>query len=273
MQELLNHPAVQAGVAPFLAALIAAKLFQRIGYSGLAIIAGFLITVYMVSGFAIEPLTAPRKIILLGMLSALLGLLPLHRLVKLIPLSMLLPALGGAAAIWTVQRILRQQTLPEMLLWGAACAAYVAVLVWGMGKLAHDPPRAAAAATALGIGTGGAALVGASALLGQFSLALGAAAAAHWLIQILTNRTLSTGHVFTLPTAVIAGTVGCVAVLSASLPWYALAILAGIPIVARQVSQRAKSIRQQTPLPALATFAVAGAAIYVTWRVAGDVPF
>ena len=113
----------------------------------------------------------------------------------------------------------------------------------------------------------------ASALLGQFSLALGAAAAAHWLIQILTNRTLSTGHVFTLPTAVIAGTVGCVAVLSASLPWYALAILAGIPIVARQVSQRAKSIRQQTPLPALATFAVAGAAIYVTWRVAGDVPF
>jgi hypothetical protein len=55
LQELLNHPAVQAGLAPFLVALITAELFQRMKLSGLAIIAGFAITVYLASNFTLEP--------------------------------------------------------------------------------------------------------------------------------------------------------------------------------------------------------------------------
>jgi len=46
----------------------------RIRLSGLAIIAGFAVTVYLASDFSIEPLTAARKIVLLGSLSALLAL-------------------------------------------------------------------------------------------------------------------------------------------------------------------------------------------------------
>src|ERR1017187_8372468 len=75
LQELLNHPAIQAGLAPFLVALITAELFQRIKLSGLAIIAGFAITVYLASDFTIEPFTASRKIILCGLIGAALGLL------------------------------------------------------------------------------------------------------------------------------------------------------------------------------------------------------
>ena len=160
-----------------------------------------------------------------------------------------------------------------MLLWGAGCAAYVAVLVWGMDMLEHASPRAAGAATALGIGTGGTALVGASALLGQFGLALGSAAAAHLLIQMVTNKTLPAGRVFTLPLAIIAGLTGCVAVLSAQAPWYALAILACIPVVARLVPLSAQSVRIQSMLIMLLSFAFAGGAVFLTWRVAGDVPF
>jgi hypothetical protein len=272
LQELLNHPAVQAGLAPFLVALITAELFQRIKLSGLAVIAGFAVTVYLASDFTIEPLTAARKIVLLGLVSALLGLL--LTLLQLRWFSWLLPILGGAAAIWTVQRVLQQQAPQIALLWGAGCAVYVAILVWGMDKLLDkEPLRAASAATSLGIGTGGAALVGASALLGQFGLALGSAAAAHLLIQMISNQPLPTGRTFTLPLAIIAGLTGCVAVLSAQLPWYALPILAAIPLVAWLVPLPKMSVRIQSLLLTILTFAFVGGAIYVTWRVAGNVPF
>jgi hypothetical protein len=272
LQELLNHPAVQAGLAPFLVALITAELFQRVRLSGLAIIAGFAITVYLASNFTLEPLTAVRKIVLLGLVSALLALL--LTLLKARWLVWLLSILGGAAAIWTVQRVLQQQAPQVMILWGAGCAAYVAILVWGMDKLLdQEPLRAASAATALGIGTGGAALVGASALLGQFGLALGCAAAAHLLIQMVSNQPLSTGRTFTLPLAIIAGLTGCVAVISAQLPWYTLPILATIPLAAWLVPLPNSSIRIQSLVLLILTFALAGGAIYLTWRVAGDVPF
>ena len=272
LQELINHPAVQAGLAPFLAALIAAELFQRARLSGLAIIAGFAATVYLASDFNFEPLTASRKIVLAGLAGTVLALL--LDLLRSRWFGWLLPVLAGATAIWTAQRIFQQQEPQLVLQWGAACAAYVAVLVWGMDRLLeHEPLRAASAGTALGIGTGAAALVGASALLGQFGLAIGSAAAAHLLIQMITNQALPTGRIFTLPLALIAGLTGCIAVLSARLPWYALIILAGIPLAARLVPLPGNSVRIQSLLLVLLTFSIAGGAVYLTWRSAGDVPF
>jgi hypothetical protein len=271
LQDLLNNPAVQAGFAPFLVALITAGMLQRVRLSGLAIIAGFAVTVYLASDFSLEPLTASRKIILLGLISAALGLL--LGLIQLRWLTSLLPLLGGAAAIWTAQRILQQQPTQVALLWGAGCAAYVVILVWGMDQLESDSLRAASAATALGMGTGGAALVGASGLLGQFGLALGSAAAAFLLIHMFSNRLLPTGRLFTLPLALIAGLTGCLGVLSAKLPWYALPILAAIPLAAWLMPLPKLSSRMQSVLLTLLSFTFAALAIYLTWRVAGDVPF
>jgi hypothetical protein len=270
LQQLLNHPAVQAGFAPFLAGLVSAGLFRRIGLSGLAIIAGFALMVYLASDFTLTPLTASRKIVLLGLVGAALGLLS----VLLQPrwLGSLLPVLGGAAAIWTAQRILQQHAPQVALLWGAGCAAYVAILVWGMDGLNDQPARAASAASALGIGTGGAALVGASALLGQFGLALGSAAAAYLLIHLSGNKPLPVGRVFTLPLALIAGLTGCIAVLSAELPWYALPALAAIPLSARFIPLPGGSLRIQTLLCAVPAFTLAVGAIYLTWRIAGGIP-
>jgi hypothetical protein len=271
LQQFLNHPAVQAGLAPLLVALVCAASFRRISLSGLAIIAGFAVTVYLASDFTLEPLTAVRKIVLLGLISAALGVL--SGLFQPRWLASLLPLLGGAAAIWTAQRILQQHTPQVALLWGAGCAAYVAFLVWSMDSLENRPVRTASAATALGIGTGGSALVGASALLGQFGLAIGSAAAAYLLIQMSSNKALPVGRVFTLPVALIAGLTGCIAVLSAELPWYALPALAAIPLAARFAPLPGQSLRIQTLSCALPTFALASGAIYITWRVAGDVPF
>ncbi len=271
LQQLLNHPAVQAGFAPFLTALISAELFRRVRLSGLAIIAGFALMLYLASDFTLEPLTATRKIVILGLLGSALGLLP----GPLQPrwLSSWLPVLGGAAAIWTTQRILQQHTLQLGLLWGAGCTAYAAFLVWGMDNLRNEPVRAASAASALGIGTGGSALVGASALLGQFGLALGSAASAYLFIHMASNKALPVGRIFTLPLALIAGLTGCIAVLSAELPWYALPALAAIPAAAWLMPLPGKSLRIQTLVCSLPAFALAAGAIYITWRTAGDVPF
>lgn len=270
MQELLNHPAVQGGLAPFVVALIVAELFQRLRLSGLAIIAGFAVTVYLASDFAFEPLTAARKIVLLGLLSAGLAL-PLM-LFDLRWLRPLLAVAGGAAAIWAVQRIVQQQEFSTMLLWGAGCALYVGWLVFWFDGLNGASVRAGSAGLALGLGSGGAALFGASALLGQFGLALGAAAGAYLLIQMVSNGPLPCGRSYTLPLSLIAGLTACLAVLTAKLPWYALPVLAIIPVVAKIPLPAKQALWIQSVLLSVVTLVCAAGAVYLTWRAAGALP-
>ncbi len=273
MQELLNHPAVQAGFAPFLVALITALLLRHFRLSGLSIIAGFAITIYLASNFNFEPLTSSRKIVLSGLLAAAVAL-PFTLSLSLWQarwMSYLLAILGGATAVWAAYGILRHQETQTFTLWAACCAAYAAVLVWGMDRLAQQPLRAAGAATALGIGTGASALVGASALYGQFGLAIGSAAIASLLIIFITNRPLPVGRTFTLPLSIIAALTGCLAVLSASLPWYALLSLAIIPLTALRMPLPGNSLRVQSVLLTIATFVLAGISIYFAWQSAGDV--
>lgn len=271
MQELLDHPAVQGGLAPFVIALIVAELLRRLHLSGLAIIAGFAITVYLVSGFSFEPLTSSRKIVLLGLLSALLGVTLLR--LNWRPLRLILAIAGGSAAVWMALRILQQQDMTHMLLWGSGCALYVGWLIFWMDTLHESPVRAGSAGMALGLGTGGSALLGASALLGQFGLALGAAASAYLLLQAISNSRLPCGRSFTLPLSLIAGLTGCLAVLTAQLPWYALPVLAGIPLVAKIPVSEKTGLWLQSLLLSIATLACAAGAIYITWYVAGAPPF
>lgn len=270
MEELLNHPAVQGGLAPFIIAMIVAELLQRVRLSGLAAIAGFAVTVFLVSDFSMEPLTASRKIVLLGLCSALLSLL-LMRL-DWRPLRPILAMAGGSAAVWMALRILQQQEMQSMLLLGGGCALYVGWLIFWMDTLHKTPIRAGSAGMALGIGTGGSALLGASALLGQFGLALGAAASAYLLLQVMFNQKLPCERIFTLPLSLICGLTSCLAVLTAQLPWYSLPAIAVIPLAAKiPVSERTGVWLQSFLLSAL-TMACAATAIYLTWRVAGAPP-
>lgn len=270
LQELLNHPAVQGGVAPFVVALLVAELLQRMRLSGLAVIAGFAVMVYLASDFSLEPLTATRKIILLGLLSSALAvLLTLFDARWLRPL---LSVAAGGAAVWVVSRIAQQQETGLMLLMGGACAAYAAWLVFWFDGLRDASPRAASAGVALGLGSGGAALLGGSALLGQFGMALGAAAAAYLLIQMLTGARLPCGRTFTLPLSLIAALSGSFAVLSATLPWYTLLLLATIPLAAKLPVPEKQPLWIQSLLLSAVPLLCAAGAIYLTWRVAGAPP-
>ena len=273
MQELLNHPAIQGGLAPFVVALLAAVLLRRLRLSGLAIVAGFAVTVFLVSGFAFEPLTSTRKIIWLGLVSGLLSIpLSLANWPSSRAFVLMLAAIAAAAAVWMGARILQQHPAVEAAQWGMGCALYVGWLVYRMDALRDSPVRAATAGLALGLGTGAAALIGASALLGLYGLSLGAAAAAYLLILLAGNRPLPCGRSFTLPIAFIAGLVACLAVLTAQLPWYALPVLAVIPIAGSLPVPVKNSLWLQSALLLTATLACAAGAVYLTWRINGAPP-
>ena len=64
MDELLNNPASQAGVVPFMVALVVAALLQRTRLIGLAIIGGLVAVVGLTMGFTFETLTGVRKLLL-----------------------------------------------------------------------------------------------------------------------------------------------------------------------------------------------------------------
>lgn len=271
MQELLNHPAVQGGLAPFIIALIVAESLHRLRLSGLAVIAGFATTVYLVSDFSLEPLTSTRKIVLMGLVSALLAL-PLQSS-NWRPLRLILAIAGGIATVWMSLRILQQQEITHMLLWAGGCVLYVGWLIFWMDTLHGSSVQAGNAGMALGLGTGGSALLGASALLGQFGLALGATAIAYLLLQTVTNSRLPCGRSFTLPMSFITGLISCLAAITAQLPWYALPALAVIPLAAKIPIFDKMSVRMQSLLLSFITLPCAASAIYLTWQVAGAPPF
>ncbi len=264
MHALLNHPAVQTGLIPFIAALASAELFQRLRLSGLAIIAGFAATAYFAADFDLEPLTDARKIIWLGIAASALA----------IPLTLLtwprwrpiLSALSALAFVWAGWPILQQKAIADALLWGAGCTLYVAWLAFWLDGLRDKSVAAGNAGFALGMGTGMAALISASALLGKFGLALGAASAAYLLIQIITNSRLPCGRSFTLPLSLIAGLTGCFAVLSSQQPWYTLPVLGLIPLAAHVSIPERWTVRLQSLTLASLTFACAAGAVYLTWH-------
>ena len=276
LQELLNHPAIQSGLAPFVAALLVAELLQRLRLSGLSIIAGFAATVFLASNFSVDPLTASRKIVWLGIAASMVGVLLAGFNLSGVNGSVWRPVLSilsGAAAIWVGLPILQHQALNVALQWGVGCALFVTWLVFWMDGLHDTSVRAGSAGMALGLGAGGAALLGGSGLLGQFGLAVGAAAGAYLMIQMVGNRRLPCGRSYTLPLSLITGLVACVAVLTTQLPWYALIPLAVIPLAAKIPVSEKLMLWVQSLLLSAATLSCAATAVYLTWRVAGAPPF
>ena len=156
--------------------------------------------------------------------------------------------------------------------WGAGCALFAFWLVFWIDGLQEAPVRAGSAGMALGLGAGGAALLGGSALLGQFGLGVGAAAGAYLLIQMVTNSRLPCGRSYTLPLSMIAGLISCLAVLTTQLPWYALAPLAAIPVAAKIPVSENQALWVQSLLLSVVTLTCATGAVYLTWRVAGAPP-
>lgn len=122
MTELLEHPAVQGGVAPFVVALIVAAALGRTRYAWIAIVAGYATMIALSTGFSFSPLSAVRKIVLLCLLVALVGIAADAFVGRGRPVVLALAVVAGVAAAWTFLSVLAQREAPAAGSRARACS-------------------------------------------------------------------------------------------------------------------------------------------------------
>ncbi len=233
MSDLVNHPAIQAAAAPFVAALVAALLLRPVKLAGLAIVAGFAAAIFLIAGFDFVPLSTTRKIILVGLLAPLVGI-GLDVAIKSDRNAAWIAALAAAAVTaWVFVVVLRQKEGAMPWLLGLGIAFCTAWLAGFMVSLRGDALRAGAAALALGLGAGFCAVLGASASFGQYGIALAAAAGAFILVALFPGSGMVAGTTMALTAAMLGGLLAGGTLLLASLPWAALVALCLVPLAVR----------------------------------------
>lgn len=243
MDGLFDHPAVQAGIAPFLVALATAWPLSRTRLLGLATGAAFTIAVALTVGFSFLASTSLQKLVVVEMLLIAL-IAPLELLavrIASVRLRMGLAGAAGLSAVWVAWRVLKQQELATALLAGASAVFFVAALAYTAGAAEEDTAPSSASALVLALGSGALALAGASALLAQLGIATAAGAGAAWLAQALRQKSAPPGHTLALPAHVAAGLVGTLAVTTGSLPWYGLLPMLAVPACARIKSMQGRA--------------------------------
>ena len=233
MQELLTNPVIQSSAAPFVVGLVAAAILFPVRLAGLAAAAGFLAAVWLIGAFSLEPLTATRKIVLVAAAAPVLGVLADLAFKPTRTTAPILGALFGAASIWVIWSVLAQRPHQEAVLLGAGVFVFVLATVALTVSLHDQAVRAGSAGLFLGLGSGAGAVIGASALLGQYGLALGAACGSFLLLAMILGKRVVAGATFTLTASVATAMITAGAMVLARLPWASLAVLALIPLAVR----------------------------------------
>lgn len=230
MEDLLNNPAVQAGAAPFVAALAAVLALFAVRLGGLAIVAALGTAVYLIGGFAFPPVSAQQKILLVSLGVPAIGVVAD---LAFKPTRAAGPVLGlvfGLAALWIAWNVLKQKEMPAMLAAAAGVALLVAWVTGAMFALRDDALRAGSAALALGLGLAVSAFLSASGSYAQYGASIGAGAGAFLLAQLLLGRTIAAGATLALSAGVAGALLLAGAALSSPLPWYSAAALALAPV-------------------------------------------
>jgi len=264
VNELLQNPIVQSSALPFAAGLLAAAILFPVRLGGLAAAAGFAAAVVAIGNFALEPLTATRKIVLIGGAAALFGALADLAFKPTRFTGIVLGAVFAGAALWVFSSLLSQKIPTEVAIVGAGLAGFTWWLVAATVSLHYDMVRAGAAALALGLGAGFAAVLGASGLLGQYGMALGAGSGAFLLLAMLLGGRVQAGASLTLTASVVAALIASGAVLLATLHWYSLIALALVPVLVRLPLPRG-AIWMQAVVACVYAFVAAGGALAVAW--------
>ena len=266
--DLLDNPAIQAAALPFVVAALLSLALVRSRYLALAVLSGLIVVVGLTIGFAFEgPLSSVKKLIVatvalsfVGVLAEATGISARRAFVPLLSVAI------GLVAVWVVQRLLQQREGTPAFLLGIGALAFSLVTA-GTALLSgrESTLRASVVAACLGWGSGVLALIGASALLAQIGLALGTAAAAAALVQMLRGRGSPLGTSLIVPVAVAAPLIALLASATSELRWYALlplplAPLAGLYVPIGRLAkpwQAAFAIGAATLIPVVLAIALA----------------
>ena len=266
MDAWLNDPMVQASLAPFLAGLLVTLALFKLRLGGLAAVAGFCTTAWLIGELQFTPLTAKRKLMLLAVAAPALGLLADLALRPGRGTAYLLGVVFGALAVWVFSSVLVQKAPVQAFVIGGGVVVFVAWTVAFTAALHGNSVRAGAVGLGLGLGVGFAALMAASASYAQLGMALGAASGGFLLVQMILGRRIDAGLVFALAAGVQGALVAAGALMLASLGWVELAILAAVPIAARLPAPTRWPVWAQTILISLYTLACGGAAAAMAYR-------
>ena len=261
---------MQVGVAPLVAALVVAffvaLLLRPLQLGGLAVAAAFLATMYFVSGVAFSPLTATRKIIIVSIAAPVVGILIDFAFKPTRIGAVVLALCAAAGALWVFWPVLAQKPAAEGWLLGASTVVVISFMVgFSQRYLAADAVRAGAAGLGLGLATGVAAILSASATYGLYGIALGAGAGGFLLPQMITGKKSFAGATFTLSAMLTGGLVAAGAMVLAKLPWYALLVLALVPVGARLPAPEKAPVWLQAVLLSLYCFVIGAAACALAW--------
>ena len=269
--SLLEHPAIQSGVAPFLCALLISGIFYRFStLAGLSIVAGFIVSAFLSTGFSFDPLTSTRKITLLILVAPVLGILLAisEKYSRLLLNAFYL--FGALAMLWVMWPVLSRDPV-DMIMPVIGYMVYAAWMVGLFMRLSETTALSAgAASTAVGFGVGITALIGASALLGQMGLSLGAAGAAYLLVQLLSKQDMDAGFTITLTSGFMAALILPAAVVYAKVPWIVIPLIAIVPLFAFYPFEDEQSIWKNTISLLIVMALPIGYAIYLTVQSAGE---
>ena len=266
MNALLEHPAIQAGVAPFIAALLASLAFGRARIAWIGIVVGYLIAILLTTGLAFVPLTVSRKVLLLMLLTPVIGLAADRWRLVSARAPVLMAVLAAAVTPWVLASVLAQKEgITQMVLPGVAIAAFAAAVVALTLRLRDDGIATAAAGIGLGAGVGVAALLSASTGYFTSGIALAAASGALMLGQFAAGRVVPACALGGLPIGLGAALFCAAALMLAQLPWYALPATLLVPIVAGLPIAASGSVRLRAALLTLMCLAASAVPIFAAW--------
>lgn len=232
--DLLNNPAVQAGFLPFIVALALGLALARTRFLALAAASGVIVVLSLTIGFSLEPFTSVKKMVVVTLVATAIALaLEAAGIGARRNIVAALAVAAGAAAVWTLQRVLQQMESPAA--WAVAAGAFALALATASGATmagSSSALRGAVIGACLGWGSGVLALLGASALLAQLGLAVGSASAAVALLQMLRGREAPLGWTVVVPAAVAAPIIGVLACATGELRWYCLIPLPFVALAA-----------------------------------------
>jgi hypothetical protein len=269
MDQLLDHPAVQAAVAPFVAALVVAVALRRTQLIGMAVVCAFAVAVGLTMGYSFETFTAARKLEVIGLATPILmagfALASAHHRPRL---RFALDLAIAASVAWLLWRVLQQQEAPSALLRGLASAGFAALLMDASLRCSGDRIRSALTGMMLGLAVAVLALLGASVVLGQLAMAVAAGSAAVLVVLLAGAGTADGGWSVALPAGVVCGLGSLLAVFTGSLPWFCLVPLLGIPWATRLVPQNLERRWRTASLTLVVSLPPVVLAIALAWFAA-----
>jgi hypothetical protein len=266
----LEHPAVQAGIVPFVVALVVALVLRRVGLAWLAPTAGYASAVALATGIAFVPLTAGRKVLLLALLAPVAGWLVDRADSRAVRAFACVAA--GAASTWVFWTVFAQRAPLAAAGGGLGVAVFVAVLCALMLALRDDGPAAASAGLGLGLATGIGALLSASTGYFAAGVALAAGSGALLLVQFVSGAAIRPGATGALAIGVATALFAAGTLLLAELPWPALPLLLAVPAVGAVPLPARWSPRTRLVVRTVAAAGAAALPVLAAWVAARAVP-